>query len=102
MTAIENIEYINSKGDILYLGEYAKYSDSSYLDSLESKIYFASGLWGFYFYNLNYPPLHWWWQDLLNDEEYIKISREYSECRELLEYVTRLNVGVKEKIEEEE
>ncbi len=73
VTAIENIEYINSKGDILYLGEYAKYSDSSYLDSLESKIYFVSGLWGFYFYNLNYPPLHWWWQDLLNDEEYIKI-----------------------------
>lgn len=75
--AIKNIEYIFNKHDILYLGEYAKHSDNSYLNEMDSKIYFTSGLWGSYFYKIKYSPLHWWWKELLYNSEYIKIINVY-------------------------
>lgn len=77
-SAIENIEYMNNEHKILYLGEYAKFSDRAYLKNMKSKIYFSSGLWGSYFYNLEYVPLHWWWQDLLVDKDYLKIISNYT------------------------
>ena len=77
--AIRNIEYIFNKQNILYLGEYAKHSDSSYLNEIDSKIYFTSGLWSSYFYKLKYCPLHWWWKDLLYNIEYIKIINFYKD-----------------------
>lgn len=77
-SAIENIEYMNNEHKILYLGEYAKFSDRAYLKNIKSKIYFSSGLWGSYFYNLEYVPLHWWWQDLLVDKDYLKIISNYT------------------------
>ena len=87
-SAIENIEYMNNKNKILYLGEYAKFSDRSYLQDMESKIYFSAGLWGSYFYNLEYVPLHWWWQDLLIDGDYLKIISNYKSISQKLGVVT--------------
>lgn len=76
--AIENIEYIINKHNITYLGEYAKHSDSSHLNSIDSKRYFISGLWGSYFYGLQYTPMHWWWKETLCNSEYLKFIDMYN------------------------
>ena len=76
--AIENIEYIIDKHNVLYLGEYAKHSDSSYINDMDSKMYFISGLWGSYFYNLTYTPMHWWWEETLNDSDYLALIDIYN------------------------
>lgn len=83
-SAIENIEYINKKSKLLYLGEYAKYSDNSYLKTDNAKIYFSSGLWGAYFCKLNFVPLHWWWQKLLINKEYMRIITLFNSITEEL------------------
>jgi len=72
--AFKNIEYFKGKLDnSYYLGEYAKFSDNSHLEVCESKSYFCSGLWGSYLQGLKNSPLHWWWQELLINNEYLKI-----------------------------
>jgi len=72
--AFKNIEYLKDKLDnSCYLGEYAKFSDNSYLEVCESKSYFCSGLWGSYLQGLRNSPLHWWWQELLVNSEYLRI-----------------------------
>lgn len=97
-SAMENIEYIIKRHSILYLGEYAKYSDSAYLNDINSKIYFASGLWAAYFYNLKYSPLHWWWQHLLNNKDYINIVNVYNILINKLGKVKKVeNVNIKFK-----
>ena len=85
-SAIKNVKYIkNQSTDILYLGEYAKYSDSHYLEDLSSKIYFASGLWGAFILGMEYTPLHWWWKELLDNLEYIKIMNNFNELSKMIE-----------------
>lgn len=96
--AIENIEYIRSKQNILYLGEYAKYSDNDYIDDINSKIYFTSGLWSSYFYKLEYSPLHWWWKQLLSNKEYINIIKNYNMMINkigLINQIEKINVEYK-------
>lgn len=72
--AFKNIEYFKKKlGNTYYLGEYAKFSDDSHLKIYESKFYFCSGLWGSYLQGFTNSPLHWWWEKLLANSEYLKI-----------------------------
>lgn len=79
--AFKNIEYFKEKlGSSCYLGEYAKFSDNSHLGVCESKAWFCSGLWGSYLQGLNNSPLHWWWQELLVNNEYLKIISLFNQC----------------------
>lgn len=73
--AFKNIEYIKNKtgGTEVFLGEYAKFSDCSHLENCESKSYFCSGLWGAYFLGFHNSPLHWWWQELIESQDYLRI-----------------------------
>ena len=88
--AIENIEYIINKHSILYLGEYAKHSDSPYINDMDSKMYFISGLWGSYFYNLTYTPMHWWWEETLNNSDYLALIDIYNLISGKLDTVTNV------------
>lgn len=88
--AIENIEYIINKHSVLYLGEYAKHSDSSYINDIDSKTYFISGLWGSYFYNLTYTPMHWWWEEILNNSDYLVFIDIYNLISHKLDAVKKV------------
>ena len=76
--AFKNIEYFKNKLDEnSYIGEYAKFSHNSFLTDCGSKAYFCSGLWGSYFLRFSNSPLHWWWKELLNNKDYLKIIETF-------------------------
>lgn len=78
-SAFKNIQHIMSLNkEILYLGEYSKHSDYPYVDDFNAKIYFVSGIWGALLFGLNYTPMTWWWDSILNNDNYKKIINFYN------------------------
>ncbi|MCL2860542.1 MAG: hypothetical protein FWF46_08395 [Oscillospiraceae bacterium] len=90
-SAYRNIE----KYDVLSF-EYAKNSDKHYLQDYNSKIYFCSGIWGAFILKRAITPMHWWWQELLSNKNYLTImdvlSKNVSDFGEILD-VTNYNVS---------
>lgn len=78
-SAFQNLQYLKSfNKDILYVGEYAKNSDYSYLNDYNTKIYFTSGLWGAYLLKFNYSAMSWWWDDIIENLDYKNIINFYN------------------------
>ena len=85
--ALLNLKYIIERNKkILYLGEYSKYSDMAHSTLLNSKIYFTSGLWGSYFYNLKCSNLSWWWDEIIDDMKYKNIYKIFSKLSKNIKF----------------
>lgn len=66
------------KVDTRFVGEYAKYSDRPNIEALNSRIYFASGLWLSSLLNYEITPLHWWWNEVIFSKDYQDIIKNFN------------------------
>lgn len=58
--------------------EYAKNSDEAYLKNNVSLKFFCSGIWSGYLLGKVQSPMHWWWNELLNNKKYLYIIKLFN------------------------
>lgn len=69
---LKNIEYYRKWRKDSYLGEYARYSDQSYINRQDTLAFFLSWLYGALFYWYKVSPYSWWWDEILANKKYLK------------------------------
>ncbi len=75
--AFQSLEDYKKISDNLLFGEYAKFSDEPRLERCDARSFFCSGLWGGFFLKLKTSPMHWWWEELLQNESCANIMNTF-------------------------